>query len=583
MKSTLRFRVVSSAVVVAGLLGFATYHHARATAFNAGGEWPFWGGDLHNTHNAAGETRISPATARQLRPSWSFTTLGNITSVPTVKDGRVYVMDGGVPLLELASKLRVFDAQSGHQLWEHAISDYSKSLVNSVARTSPVVEGKLVLFGDNRTQPSSLLGFSGEGASLYAVDKESGELVWKTKVDDHPFAVITQSPTVYKGVIYVGTSSLEEAAARLGYDCCTFRASMLAVDAKSGAILWKRYMVPENGGRTDGFSGAAVWGSSPSIDEARGVVYIATGNNYNFPDALQACLAQHRGDAEAQQKDCYALLDAKNNYADSVLALDLQTGAVRWAQKLRNFGAWTFACEPNLVPLIPRNLKNCRDVESADFDFGQAPMLYTAKTASGPRQLLAAGQKSGLMWAFDPDRDGAVVWTTRVGPGGVLGGNEWGSATDGERIYTAITNFEHNPVKLVAGPHAGETVRGGYWSALDAATGEILWQTPDPSSARPLKGLQVHAVWGAFLGDGFFAATLGPLTVANGVVFAGSMDREGHMYGFDARDGAIVWSFASGGSVQSAPSVVDGTVYWGSGSEKGFNNNRFYAFRLPTP
>jgi polyvinyl alcohol dehydrogenase (cytochrome) len=168
-----------------------------------------------------------------------------------------------------------------------------------------------------------------------------------------------------------------------------------------------------------------------------------------------------------------------------------------------------------------------------------------------------------------------------VGPGGTLGGMEFGSAVDGERIYTAITNFDHTPFKVVAGAHAGETVNGGIWSALDAGTGKIIWQTPDPSSFLPLKGLMLHALWGVGLGPGFFGVDMGPVTVANGVMFAGSMDQEGHMYGLDAHTGDILWSFASGGSVMSAPAVVDGVVYWGSGYDKGFNNNTFYAFGLP--
>jgi polyvinyl alcohol dehydrogenase (cytochrome) len=119
------------------------------------------------------------------------------------------------------------------------------------------------------------------------------------------------------------------------------------------------------------------------------------------------------------------------------------------------------------------------------------------------------------------------------------------------------------------------------WAALDPGTGALLWQTPDPSSTRPLVGFYANLAWGLGKGPGFFAAAMGPLTVANGVLFGGSMDPEGHMYAFDAKSGAILWSFASGGSVMSAPAVVDGVVYWGSGYRTGFDANKMYAFALP--
>ena len=136
---------------------------------------------------------------------------------------------------------------------------------------------------------------------------------------------------------------------------------------------------------------------------------------------------------------------------------------------------------------------------------------------------------------------GAVGWSTVVGPGGATGGMQWGSATDGTRIYAAVANSAHLPYTLVS----GRTTRGGAWSALDAATGAILWQTAIPGRRK---------------------IATGPVSVANGVVYAGSMARFGpNMYGLDAATGTILWRFASGGSVNSGRAVADGTVYWGSG------------------
>jgi polyvinyl alcohol dehydrogenase (cytochrome) len=185
-------------------------------------------------------------------------------------------------------------------------------------------------------------------------------------------------------------------------------------------------------------------------------------------------------------------------------------------------------------------------------------MLFTVKGPNGmPRDLVGAGQKSGQFWALNPD-SGAVVWETQVGPGGTLGGLEWGSATDGDLIYVAETNINQTPWTL---PN-GTTVTSGFWSALDAATGQILWQTPDPQDA----------------------IDTGPVTGANGVVYACSMDPDGYMYAMDSSTGNILWSFASGGSCNSGAAISGGMVFWGSGYSNlglGTPNNKFYAFQLP--
>ncbi len=543
--------------------------------------WASWGGDLENTHNAR-DTSIHVGNVHELRQKWVVRTNGNVSAIPTLSDTRVYVPDWGTPLTG-SSTLYAIDRDSGEVVSEKSLLAYSGNLLNPITRSSPAIAGDLLVFGDVRSQPSTLLSIPGaHGAMLYAVSRTTGQLVWKTQLEAHPLAVTTQSPVIFEGRVYVGVSSLEEAASKLAYPCCSFRGSMLAVDLATGRILWKTYMTPPPPhifARPD-FTGAAVWGSAPAIDVARRQVYIATGNNYTFPQVLRDCLADHQGDPAAQQSACYTPLDPPNNYAETVLALDLDTGAVRWAQKMHNYGAWTFACDPTLIPWIPVYEPNCQDLDSLDFDFGQAPMIVKAETSGLVEDLLGIGQKNGVFYALDPD-DGSITWATRVGPGGDLGGVEFGSATDGQRFYVQNTNYDHTPMLLTVGEHAGEIANGGIWAALDVATGEVLWQTPDPASALPLTGDIAHLTWGPGLGEGFFGVAMGPLTVTNGVLFGGSMDRAGHMYAFDASTGEILWSFASGGSVMSAPSIANGVVYWGSGYSQGANNNALYAFELP--
>jgi hypothetical protein len=206
---------------------------------------------------------------------------------------------------------------------------------------------------------------------------------------------------------------------------------------------------------------------------------------------------------------------------------------------------------------VPGNEGNCTDPKGEDYDFGQGATLYRARLGKRSRQLLGAGQKSGVYWAVDPN-NGDVVWSTQVGPGGSLGGLEWGSATDGKRIYAAVANSQNKPWTLPS----GEVTTSGFWSALDAANGQILWQT---------RGFP--AVPGT---------NQGPVGVANGVVYAGTIDRPGTMYALDAANGATLWTFESGGSANAGAAIVDGTVFWGSGyGVPGFGltpNNKLYAF-----
>jgi len=160
-----------------------------------------------------------------------------------------------------------------------------------------------------------------------------------------------------------------------------------------------------------------------------------------------------------------------------------------------------------------------------------------------------------MYWALKPDT-GEVLWSTQVGPGGGTGGIQWGTATDGRRIYAAISNSNAAFYTLVPG---GQQINWGSWSGLDVRSGKLLWQTADPTSG---------------------AIDSGAVSVANGVLYAGS--QSGSMYALDAATGNILWSFASGGTVIDGPAIVDGVVYWGSGySNPGTGNNKLYAFSLP--
>ena len=503
-----------------------------AASASQGNGWNSAGGNRQNTRDQESEHTLSVANVGGLSVKWTLTTGGDVSATPAVDADTVYVPDW-------AGNLYAVDKQTGTIKWTARIPDAS-GVPFDKARTTPAVTGDKVIVG---TQGSVLVPGGGGGGKVLAFDKSTGALVWGTQLDPHMAAIITQSATVFAGRVYVGVASLEEALAALvpGYTL-SFRGSMLALDLDTGAILWNTEMAPP------GYTGNAVWGSSPAIDPKRGQVYIATGNNYSVPPDVLACVAAHTDPVERA-----ACLPA-NNHFDAVMALDLQTGAIRWVTRALPYDAWTVDC----IPFFGDG-DLCPDPAGPDYDFGQAPALFKTNDSKGkPIELVGAGQKSGQYWALDPDT-GAVEWVTQAGPGGTAGGLQWGSAVDESRVYTSNANSNFVPWSLFGG---GPTTTNGVWSGMDAATGAMLWQR------TPTHG----------------GGTSGPVTTANGVVYGCSLDPSGHMYALNGATGAELWSFASGGSCLSGAAISDGMLFWGSGySNFGFGtpNNRLYAFGLP--
>src|SRR5258707_3525216 len=485
------------------------------------GQWRIAGQNLSNSWSQPAEHSISPANVNGLTPKWVFTTGADVSATPTVDGNAVYFPDWG-------GNLFAVEKESGRLIWSHKISDYD-GVEGAISRVSPAVDGNQVIIGD--IESSNKVH---KGENVMAVDRQSGTLRWMTKVDNHPAAIITGSPVVFDGVVYVGVSSSEEGLATdPTYPCCSFRGSVVALDVKTGAMLWKTFDMPDNGGQVGGYSGGAIW-QPPAIDAKRGTLFVGTGNNYTAPADVEAC----------QNATPLANCVAADDFFDTALALDLKTGAVKWSKMLQSFDTWTLAC------FLPTGTNpNCPVPTSQDFDLGGA----------GPNlvgNIVGFGQKSGIYWALNPD-NGNIVWSTPVGPGSSLGGIEWGTATDGQRIYVAIGNRNHLPYTLVP---SGRQITWGSWSALDVATGKILWRTADPTTG---------------------ATDTGSVSVANGVMYAGS--NSGQMYALDTRTGKILWNFASGGSVIDGPSIMDGALYWGSGYRNippGIGNNKVYAFTL---
>ncbi len=512
--------------LVAGLALFAMPGPAAAAP---PGSWPMFGQNLQNTASATSSPEIDVG---KLEPKWVFTTGGDVSARAAVVDGVAYFPDWG-------GNLWAVDVKTGAKRWGRLLSSYGLSGSFSGAynsRTTPAVAGGVVYLG---TQ---------EGAWLLAINAADGTLRWKTQLEGpltDPFAIVTASPTLHDGLVYTGVASNEEGVAVFipGFVCCQSRGSVVAVDAATGAIAWKTYTVPT------GYSGGGVWGSNFAIDPKRGTVFASTGNNYSHPTdpAYLACIAAGQTPAQC---------NSPANHVDAVLALDLKTGAIKWA---RSFLTWSQpgvtdgSDDWNVSCFVPP-FTHCPSNAGPDYDFASAPNLITYQAPGGPKTILGAGQKSGIYFALDPDT-GVPLWQTQVGPGSSLGGMEWGSASDGKRIYVSIANFYGIPT-----PVGG----AGSWAALDPHTGVILWQVADPNGA----------------------IALGPVSVADGVVYVSSMAGVATaptMLALKANSGQTLWSFAAGSSVNAGATIVDGVVYWGSGYAHlgipGYTgNNKFFAF-----
>jgi polyvinyl alcohol dehydrogenase (cytochrome) len=476
--------------------------------------WAGWGSDAENSRFqpevAAGLTRDD---VKNLKLKWAFGFPGAAATFgqPTSYAGRLYVgsEDGNVYAL---------DSATGCLWWRFKASATVKTAI-SIGN-----KGTTAFFGDTN-------GF------VYALKADDGSVVWKGRPDSHPAARITGSPLLVGNRLYVPISSGEEgAAADPNYPCCTFRGSVAALDTVTGKRVWRAYTLAEEphptrknaqGVQYFGPSGVAVW-SSPTADVKRHVLYIATGNNYSDPPT---------------------------NSSDAVIAFDMRSGKKLWSRQFTPDDLWNAGC-------VAEKKDNCPQEHGDDYDFGAPPILRSV----GGRDVLLLAQKSGIVYALDPARRGAMLWKTRIGKGGPLGGIEWGGAADGRYGYFTLSDYDFD-----------NQLAGGGVFALDLRNGKKVWYA---APAKP-------ACAGQF---GCSAAQMAPPTLTPGVLFAGSLD--GHLRAYDARDGSVLWDFdtvqdfrttngvkAHGGSLNGAgPAVVSGMVYVNTGYTNALAGNVLLAF-----
>ena len=519
---------------------------AAAVALTAGvasaqTSWPTAGLNSKNSRYQEAERRISPKTVGGLRLRWAVDTTGDVTANPAIDGQFLYFPDS-------AGFLYKVRRDTGDIVWKNPIANYT-GIAGDFARGTPAIAGNVLILGN---QSGKFLGAPNgqpdpQPARVFAVDKDSGAPLWTTQVDVTPFSFVTTSAIVTGTTAIVGVASNEELMAAFipaPYWQFQFRGSVVALDVTTGAVKWTTYTVPV------GYFGGAVWSSTPAVDPARNRVYVTTGNNYSVPASVVECVRAGTAPAICMSPD---------NHFNSLLALDLTTGAVAWARRGLTYDAWNVSCglvTPGFVvgPWFPGVYGNCPDpqapsparVTGPDWDFAQGPMLMPDE--DGDAGMVGAGQKSGMFWAFRA-KDGKLKWARQVAPGGVTGGLQWGSATDGKSIFVAASNS--GPAEAGGGlaplPWTlddGSTTTAGGWAAIDVKSGAVKWTTADPNGSR-----SEAAVSGA-----------------NGVIFGCNLAGAGTMYALDAKNGKPLWSFNSGGPCNAGPSIADGMVFWGSGT-----------------
>ena len=529
-------------LVALGLLVFA------GSAAAADG-WTTYGRDPANTRTQPNEHDIGTDNVGRLAVKWVATTTGDVSGTPAVAGGAVYFGDFGGTVWKL-------DAATGAVIWSHSVSSYT-GLAGDFARTSPSLDGNVLVMGTNKTP------------LLLGIDATTGALLWKTQVNPDLHGTMTGSPILDGDTIITGVS-----AAGASGPQATFRADIVALDARTGHILWTQYAVPDNGGVPGGYAGATMF-AAPAVDDADGLVYALFGQPYVEPPSVAAC------NASAPNGFFSESCEQPGAFWDSIVAFRLSDGTPVWSYRIVGDAPWQSVCGQQPVswclpetdtPVAPAAAPGRGFGDAWDIG-GSSPNVFELQTATGSEMVVGFGAKAGVYYLFDA-RTGKLLWNTLVGPGGDQGGFEWGTAYDGRYIYGSLTDQHHIPYLLTEdGTLTSTSVTGGSWMALDPATGKIVWQTADPQTESLPPPTGTVGVW-----------DLGPVSVTNGIVFTASMAKTGNeMYALDAATGKILWSFAAGSSVNAAPSIVDGSVYWGSGyskSAEGSGNNKLYAFSV---
>ena len=482
---------------------------------------PEAGVDLNNTRwMTARQAGLTGAQMGDMEVAWTF-------AFPSNTNMRVTPVIVGHTLFYAAPQpgvLVALDTRTGCVKWAH------KS--EAPYRASPA-------YGLAGKRPA--LFISDAFGMVRALDPANGAELWATDPRADKSTPITGGLVVAgdKLIVPISASGVFTAMDSK-YACCKTHGSVAALDTATGKLLWTAHTMEDAkplgrknsaGLEMQGPSGAPIW-NTPAVDLKRGIVYTGTGENTSPPNTKTS---------------------------DAILALDINTGKQKWVFQALARDIWNMSCHGGKSD-GPNCFFNADESVLKDYDFGAGPILATG---AGGRQVILAGQKSGNVWALDPAKQGAVLWSKRFGEGTALGGVHWGMATDGKRVFAPIA--DPGPTgpgsKSVPGLHA-----------LDVATGAEVWSwsaQPDCGGGRGAK------ISGCAFHSGLSAA---PLVVDTALV-TGSLD--GKVRVFDTATGKVLWTYdtvrefpartpggpAGHGGTIDAQSIAagDGMVFVGSG------------------
>lgn len=470
-----------------------------------------WGRDT-NRYVAPEIAQIDSTELAELELKWSFgfPASTRARSQPTIAMGAVFVgsQDGTV---------YAFDLETGCVRWTYS--------ARAEVRTG-------ITLGKRGADGAATAYFGDIIANLYALDAQTGELIWEASPDDHHSATLTGTPAFANGAVYVPVSSLEVVtAANPDYECCTFRGHVMAFDANDGSVIWDSYAIPSppisvgKTGTGTGMlapSGAPAW-TSPTIDIDKNLLIFGTGENYSSP--------------------------ADSN-SDAIIAVQLDTGERLWSRQTFAGDAWNVAC-------MMADNPNCPEEDGPDYDQSSSPLLVNVDEN---QTYVVAGQKDGRVFALDWQTGQTKLWEVRLGRGSIQGGVHFGMAAAHATVFVPINDMNDTRNGEWLDP---EKARPGV-SAVNAATGDVLWQHVQEDicdDGRPFCDPGVSA----------------PLTALDGAVIAGHLDGVIRIY--DSESGEIIWSYdttqavmgtngvtAKGGSMSgSGPAVTDGHLVINSG------------------
>ncbi len=367
-------------------------------------------------------------------------------------------------------------------------------------------------------------------AHLVALDRKTGAVLWNIEMAKHSDGYsATSAPLIIDNLVIMGIAGGEYGA----------RGFIDAYDATTGKLVWRRYTVPvagEKGVETwEGDSwktgGGPAWGTGV-YDPASKTLFWATGNP--SPD--------WNGDTR----------EGDNLYTNSALALDAATGEMKWHFQYTPHDVWDYDATTGLFLLdVEKDGKKIKSLVQPN----RNGFLYALDAATG-KFLHGYKYVDQLNWAKGLDANGRPEVDQRYEPkaGGnpeyICPGNVGGQNGSYTAAYSPQTHLVYVPVvescgkmeKQAAvfvngqpfwggGPgmmQAEEGLAYGHFSAYDPSTGERKWTWKDP---YPMAG--------------------GTLSTAGGVVFTGS--QTGHVMAFDDSNGKLLWKFQTGSAVRGQP------------------------------